>query len=64
MMTFSTRLSRLEVALLSDDRPALVVAIEDDAGRLVDVAGEVIDPDDLGPRTLVVILAERPDGPA
>ena len=62
-MSLATRLARLEMALLRDDRPALVVAFEDDDGRLVDAAGDVIDRDTLSPQTTLLIFSERPDGP-
>ena len=63
-MSLSTRLTRLEMALLSNDRPALVVAFTDEGGRLVDAAtGEEIALDALGPRTQLITITERSDGP-
>jgi hypothetical protein len=62
-MTLASRLSRLEAALVDDGRPALVVAFEDDDGRLVDAGGGALDPDVLGPRTLLIVLTTRDDGP-
>ena len=64
MMNLSTRLTRLELVLRRDDRPGLVVVFADEDNRLVHAAVEVIDPATLGPRTVLVVLSERPDGPA
>jgi len=60
-MTLAARLTRLELALLSEDRPALLVVIEDDGRWWLE--GRDIDPAAIDPRTQLITITSRSDGP-
>ena len=61
-MSLATRLARLELALLSNDRePVLLVVIEERDGTW-QLNGVEIDKTTVDPRTRVIVFSERADG--
>ncbi len=62
-MSLKSRLALLERKLADPDAPRkLSVVIDDEEGRWWDGETE-INPTGVDPRTLVIIIGERPDGP-
>jgi hypothetical protein len=63
-MRLTTRLHMLEAKLRPEDEvPGLLIVFEDEPGVWHDGQGTTIDPAMVNPRTQVIRLRLRPDGP-
>ena len=63
-MRLAMRLRRLEAKVRrEDDVPGLLVVIEEEDGIWHDGRGTPIDPASVDPRTQVIVIGQRPDGP-
>jgi hypothetical protein len=63
-MRLTTRLRTLEATFQpEDDVPGLLIEFEEADGVWQDGRGTTIDPATVDPRTQVIVICERPDGP-
>ena len=63
-MRLSTRLRNLEAKVRrEDDVPGLLLVFEHEPGVWDDGRGTTIDPKTVDPRTHVIVIGQRPDGP-
>jgi hypothetical protein len=63
-MRLSTRLRTLEARFRpADEVPGLLLVFEHEPGVWDDGRGTTIDPADIDPRTQVIVIRQRPDGP-